>query len=102
MCQNSPFMLEDKSLIRLSDTVLVRLERVLKTCFLYDFKTDLIWTGNESSYKIISNINGEVSVASLFEKITPLFSSFNQTDTKRSLMILLEDLLDKNFLVRRG
>lgn len=95
-------MLKEDSVIKLSENVLIRLEETLKTCFLYNIQTDLIWTGNESSYEVISKIDGKTSIKLLFEKIKPLFLNFSKNDIESVFIGLIEELLEKEFLVVVG
>lgn len=67
--------------------------------FLYKASNKTFWMGNESSFRILKLFNGKKNMRSIYELIKPYFCEFDFNDLKSNLNDILEELIDKEFIM---
>jgi hypothetical protein len=89
-------------IVKLNENVLKRYEHNLNNgvLFLYNIESEIFWLGNESSYFLVRLLNGHKKLEEIYSELLPLFEGYNPNDIIQSFDNLIDELLEKKFVVQ--
>ena len=92
-------MINKNSVIKFAPHVLKRFEPSLERCYLLNFDNDEIWMGNSSINIILAQFDGQINLSEIVNEVFPFFEGFTQEDILKATLPVLQELVEKNFLI---
>lgn len=86
------------TIVRLAPQVLKRMEYGIDIFYLLNLETDEIWTGNIASALFVSYLDGKRTIFDIANILSLEFPNNTQEELCDSLIIISEELINKNFL----
>jgi len=91
--------MDKNTTLSLAPHVLKRMEYGIDIFYLLNFENDEIWTGNYTSYLVISKLNGVDNINCIIESLVKEYNEFNYNELFSASVDVLNELLEKHFLI---
>ena len=92
--------MDKTAVLKLTPRVLKRMEYNIERFYLLNLNNDELWVGNYSSYLVINALDGFKTIEQIVKEIhNTTFSDFTTEALYKAVEAILQELLDKHFLV---
>lgn len=86
------------TVFKLTPNVLKRMEYCLDRFYLLNFNNDEIWVGNTAAYLIILQMDGVKNLEEIINDLKKEFCDYTFEQIYGSMIKIIQELVEKNFL----
>lgn len=91
--------MDKTTVLKLAPHVLKRMEYNIERFYLLNFNSNEIWVGNYSSYLILKALDGIKPLGQIIEEVHNTLTDFTEEAVYNAAVVILQELLDKEFIV---